>query len=610
MTVNGMVVRIEERRSRRRSRLDPGETLMSTAPGPSLQPDQPPESPVAPVDQRIGWGSDVAAQMLRRLDIPFIAMTPGASYRGLHDSLVNHLGNEMPKMLLCLHEEHAVAIAHGYAKASGRAMAVALHSNVGLMHGSMAIFNAWCDRQPMLIVGATGPVDAAQRRPWIDWVHTAQDQGALIRNFIKWDDQPGSAAAMPESFLRAWQLAATPPCGPVYVCLDATLQERPLDGDPTFPDPARFRPPPPAVADTAAIEAAAGMLAGAERPLILFGRGERTSEAWQCRVGLAERLGAAMLSDLKAGSMVPSDHPQHAGPPFNRLSRTARKAIVEADVILSLGWIDLGGLLNQAFDRDPPSAKIIHAGQDSYLHGGWGKEHGVLPPVDVYLLGDSDRAAAALLSRLADTPPKAPWFTAIDNNKTGTETGDRPTMRDLALELTAAAGVQPVAFAALPRGWPVALAPHRDPLAYLGKDGGGGVGSGPGLTIGAALALRDSGRLVVGVLGDGDCMMSINALWTAARYRIPALFVVANNRAYFNDEVHQENVARARSRNLENKHIGIAIDQPAPDFARLAEAQGVDAVGPVASRHMLPDALSTAVDALRAGKPFLVDVHI
>ena len=102
--------------------------------------------PAGAPDSTVAWGSDVAAQMLRRLDIPYIALNPGASYRGLHDSLVNHLGNRAPEMLICLHEEHAVSIAHGYAKASGKPMAVALHSNVGLMHGAMAIFNAWCDR--------------------------------------------------------------------------------------------------------------------------------------------------------------------------------------------------------------------------------------------------------------------------------------------------------------------------------------------------------------------------------------------------------------------------------------------------------------------------------
>ena len=111
--------------------------------------------------------------------------------------IVNFLGNEQPQMLLCLHEEAAVAIAHGYAKVTGKAMAAAVHSNVGLFHATMAIFNAWCDRMPILILGATGPVDAMKRRPWIDWIHTAADQGAIIRNFTKWDDQPASAGRRP-----------------------------------------------------------------------------------------------------------------------------------------------------------------------------------------------------------------------------------------------------------------------------------------------------------------------------------------------------------------------------------------------------------------------------
>ena len=113
------------------------------------------------------WGSDVAAEMTRRLNLKYIALVPGASYRGFHDSIVNYLGNERPQMLLCLHEESAVAIAHGYARASGRMMGVVLHSNVGLMHGSMAIFNAWCDRVPMLVLGATGefPINPSFSNP-------------------------------------------------------------------------------------------------------------------------------------------------------------------------------------------------------------------------------------------------------------------------------------------------------------------------------------------------------------------------------------------------------------------------------------------------------------
>ena len=175
-----------------------------------------------------GFGSDVVADALRATDIPYIALNPGASYRGFHDSLVNYLGNERPQMLLCLHEESAIAIAHGYAKVTGKAMAAAVHSNVGLMHGTMAIFNAWCDRMPMVILGATGPVDSVKRRPWIDWIHTARDQGALVRGYTKWDDQPASPLAAREAVLRANWIANTAPRGPTYVNLDAEMQESKL----------------------------------------------------------------------------------------------------------------------------------------------------------------------------------------------------------------------------------------------------------------------------------------------------------------------------------------------------------------------------------------------
>ncbi|HEY5897310.1 MAG TPA: thiamine pyrophosphate-binding protein, partial [Burkholderiales bacterium] len=538
-------------------------------------------------DSHIAWGSDVAAQVLRRLEIPYIALNPGASYRGLHDSLVNHLGNHAPEMLLCLHEEQAVAIAQGYAKATGKPMAVALHSNVGLMHGAMAIYNAWCDRAPMLILGATGPVDATLRRPWIDWIHTSQDQGALIRNFVKWDDQPGSAAAIPESLYRAWQQSATPPHGPVYVCLDAAIQEAPLEGAIAIPGPERYRPALPPQPNKVLLADTATLLGGARTPVILFGRGRRSEEAWSNRVALAERLGARMLSDLKAGSMVPTDHPLHVGEPFNQLSKSAREALKSADVILSLDWIDLGGALRQAFGSGPVGAKVIHAGEDLYLHNGWGKEHLELPPIDVHLLGDADSAVAELLQlvpakRNFEAPPRAAVDATVD--------ADRINLRSVAVALREAAGDEPVTFASLARAWPVDLWPHRHPLDYLGKDGGGGVGSGPGITIGAALALKDSGRLVAGVLGDGDTLMSMNALWTAARYHIPALFIVANNRSYYNDELHQEGVARHRGRNPANRWIGQRIDHPAPDIAKLAEAQGVMGIGPVKDPAHLTDA--------------------
>src|SRR5438309_3860165 len=248
--------------------------------------------PAAVPETREHWGSDGIAALLRALDIPYLALNPGASYRGLHDSIVNYLGNERPQMLLCLHEEAAVAIAHGYARTSGRMMGAVLHSNVGLMHGTMAIFNAWCDRVPMLILGATGPWDAARRRPWIDWIHTASDQGALVRDYTKWDNQPASVSAAYEALLRAVHVAQTAPCGPTYVNLDAALQEAKIGPLPPLPDVSRYRAPEAVVPRAELIEAAAQLLSAAQHPVILAGRLARAGAGWKSRVALAEKLHA------------------------------------------------------------------------------------------------------------------------------------------------------------------------------------------------------------------------------------------------------------------------------------------------------------------------------
>lgn len=568
-------------------------------------------TPPAPVDERSSWGSDVAADVLRALDIPYIALNPGASYRGLHDSLVNHLGDEAPAMLMCLHEEHAVAIAHGYARVTGRPIAVGLHANVGLMHATMAIFNTWCDRVPMLMIGATGPMDAAKRRPWIDWIHTAQDQAALVRPFIKWDDQPASVEAIPESLLRAWQMTQTSPSGPVYVCLDADLQEQALSKPVAPVNPDRYAPPMPPGPNPAALKAAADLLRMAEKPLFLFGRGARTREAMDLRLALVRHAGGWMVSDLKAGAMVPTDDPLHVGQPFNKLTPEARAALCDADLIVSLGSVDLGGVLRTAFGGAEPGVPVVHAGDDMHLHGGWGKEHGALPAVDVNLLCSADMAVAALVEALGAEVGKS------ESNHRRKPSQPVPalvsgglTMEHIAHRLADATDGEAVTLASLPRGWPNDLFPHREPLDYMGKDGGAGVGAGPGLVIGTALANRDSGRLTVGVIGDGDCLMGINAFWTAAKYAIPALTIVANNRAYLNDVLHQDAVAVERERNRENRWVGQTLDGPVPDIAAMARAQGVDAFGPVKSVEELESALRAGLEAIRSGRPFLIDVHI
>jgi thiamine pyrophosphate-dependent acetolactate synthase large subunit-like protein len=567
------------------------------------------ERPVPAGTNAAGFGSDVAAEALRALDVPYIALNPGASYRGLHDSLVNHLGNAHPQMLLCLHEEHAVAIAHGYAKVTGRAMAAAVHSNVGLFHATMAIFNAWCDRMPVIVIGATGPVDAAKRRPWIDWIHTARDQGAIVRGYVKWDDQPASPAATREALLRAGWIAQTAPMGPVYVNLDAELQETPLEAPLPQIDAARFMPPAAVAPPPAAIEQAASLLRAAKRPVILAGRSSRSITAWNARVALAETLGARVLTDLKQGAAFPTDHPLHAGAPgMIAPAGDAATAIREADLILSLDWVDLAGALRSVFGVEPPSARIVQVTLDHLVHNGWSMDYQGLPPVDLLLATQHESAVPALLAALGATAePRSPTPAPNLPEPIG---GDRITVDDLAAALRRAAGLRAVTLTHLPLGWNGASWPLRHPLDYIGAEGGAGIGSGPGVSVGAALALRDSGRLPVAVCGDGDFLMGATAVWTAVHYRIPLLIVVANNRSFYNDEVHQERVARMRARPVENKWIGQRIDDPDIDLAAMGRAQGAIGFGPVTRASSLEKIMSEAIAAVEAGSVAVVDVRV
>jgi thiamine pyrophosphate-dependent acetolactate synthase large subunit-like protein len=553
------------------------------------------------------FGSDIVADTLRALDIPWIALTPGASYRGLHDSLVNHLGNKTPQMLVCLHEEAAVALAHGWAKVTGRPMAAAVHSNVGLFHATMAIFNAWCDRAPVLVIGATGPVDAAKRRPWIDWIHTAQDQGAIVRPYVKWDAQPASPAAAREALLRATWLARTAPAGPVYVNLDAGMQEAVVT-EPLPPiEPARFMPQPVAAAAPQAIAQAAAMLRQARHPVILMGRVSRDEAAWQHRVALADALGARVATDGKTAAAFPTDHALHIGAPATFPSDALKDALRAADLILSLDWVDLGGTLLAACGP-APAGKVIQVSLDHQLHNGWSMDHQALPAVDLLLPAEPDGVVAALLAEL-DIRPE-PFRSEPAAAPQSQSAAGPVSISSVAHTLRAVTAGRPVSLLHLPLGWNAADWPLRHPLDYIGGNGGAGVGAGPGMAVGAALALRDSGRLPVAVVGDGDFLMGVTALWTAVHYHIPLLVIVANNRSFFNDEVHQERVARTRGRPVENRWIGQRLADPEIDLAQLGAAQGTAGFGPIRSAAELSTALLEAIAHVTAGGVAVVDVRV
>lgn len=571
---------------------------------------------------RMGWVSDVVAEVARAVGLKYMALVPGASYRGFHDSVVNYLGNRDPQMVLCLDERHAVAIAEGYGKITDEPMAVALHANVGLMNASLAIFNAWGNRTPMVIFGANGPLDAHKRRPWIEWSHTTKDNAAMVRHFIKWDDEPQSPQAAVESLLRANQFARTPPMGPVYVCLDAGLQELPLADGVVVPDVARFRPAAPPAAPSDTVRRTLAAIRAAKFPLLLVGRVSRDIDAWNRRIRLAEALGAAVYTTLRSSCSFPTEHPLHVAAPGSQPTPEVKAMVRRADVILSLDWVDLAGFLRlctgNAQTQEPIQSTIINCSLDSYLANGWNMDYQALPAVDLPVLADPDAFVAQLLEALPLRSKKGhatvkPAIQQLGHwtkqEKKAKGSGAQLTIDDVALCIGAVARRRKLTLARVARGWPAAASRFVHPLDFLGNDGAGELGSGPGRAVGAALALKGTGRIPVGIMGDGNFAMGVTALWTASRMDLPLLIVVDNNRNYHNDETHQHEIALHRERPAENRWIGIRLDDPALDIGGLARAQGFEALEPVTTKEGFATALDRAVEAVSRGGRYVIDAR-
>jgi thiamine pyrophosphate-dependent acetolactate synthase large subunit-like protein len=395
--------------------------------------------------------------------------------------------------------------------------------------------------------------------------------------------------------------------GPVYVNLDAGMQEAPLQ-DPLPPiDAARFVPEVTSAAPPEQIARAVEMLRGAQRLVILMGRGSRGEQAWANRVALAETLNARVVTDLKIGATFPTDHPLHVGAPATFPVQEAAQAIAAADVILSLDWVDLAGALKAACGSVTPNGKVINATLDYQVHNGWSMDHQALAPADLFMAAPADAVIEALLAQLPRHSPVR--YDPVAAPEPAAEPG-RISVAQMGSELRRAVGPRPTSLLHVSLSWHAALWPFRHPLDYIGSDGGGGIGGGPGIAVGAALALRGSGRMPVAVCGDGDFLMGATALWTAVHYNIPLMIVVANNRSFFNDELHQERVARMRNRPVENRWIGQRIADPEIDLAQLARAQGAVGFGPITDGAELAGAFSGAIEAVDGGSVAVVDVRV
>jgi thiamine pyrophosphate-dependent acetolactate synthase large subunit-like protein len=576
---------------------------------------------------RAEWGSDVIVDMLKAFECEYIAINPGATFRGLHDSLVNYGGNHAPEIILCPHEEIAVALAHGYARASGRPMAAAVHNVVGLQHASMAIYNAWADRLPVIVLGGTGPMDSANRRPWIDWVHTANVQGNLVRDFCKWDDQPGSVEAVPDSFVRAYRLATTDPMGPVYICYDSDLQEKRLMADVSV-DTSRYPAPLPLQAPEEGFEKVIDMVLKAERPVILADWVGRREAGFVALGELAELLAAPVLDQFGRFN-YPVQNPLN-------LTGQAEKVIPQSDLILALDVPDLEGATarraqargtRKATPLIPPGAKIINVALDDLLVRAWATDFNKLRQADLMILADTSVFLPQLVRRLKAErglgdlrheidSRRADWLKLYEEKRaalgkeTETKWDEKPiAMTRLYAELAEALKSEDwVLTNGSSQGKENLCLPATKFNQILGKYKGGGLGYGLPASLGAALALKGSGKFCVDLQPDGDLLFTVSSLWTAAHHQIPLLVLVCSNHSYFNDEEHQERVALARSRPVENKTIGIRIEDPSVDFGAMARTYGCWGAGPITEPKDLTKTLREAVKVVKQGKPALVDV--
>ena len=557
-------------------------------------------------------GGDFMVDVLKALNFEYVAANPGSSFRGIHESIVNYGNNSMPEFLTCCHEESSIAMAHG---------------TVGLQHASMAVYNAYCDRVPVYIM-AGNSLDATLRRPGVEWAHSVQDAAAMVRDYIKWDDQPISLPHVAESAVRAYKIAMTPPMMPVVLVVDGGLQEDPISHEINsrlrVPSLTRTSPP---QGDTGAVAEAARLLVAAQNPLIVADRAARTPAGLARLVELADTLQAPVVD--QGGRMnFPSRHPLNQ-------SASARQLVANADVILGLELTDFWGTVNAVRDGltrtsrriAKPGARLISITALDLATKGNYQDFQRYPEVDVAMAADAEATLPALTEACARLIT-ADRRTAFADRARRLADAHAASVERIRTEAAYGWDASPISTARLMmelwaqiknEDWALVLESefidwHTHLWSFdkhyqsLGGSGGAGVGYGAPAAIGAALANRKHGRFSVAIQGDGDFLYAPGVWWTAAHHRIPLLAVMHNNRAYHQEVMHLQRMANRHQRGITQAHIGTTIDNPNVDFAKVAQGMGVHAQGPITNPNDLAPALRRAIEVVKRGEPSLIDV--
>jgi acetolactate synthase-1/2/3 large subunit len=593
---------------------------VTSAPGPIVESGRPREMPIVQGSS----GSDYMADVIKSLGIEHVVCNPGTSFRGLHESLINYLKIDWHT---CTHEEVSVAMANGYAKIEGKPLLVLAHGTVGLQHASMALYNAWCDRAPIyMMVGNT--VDATRRAPGGDWVHSAQDAAATVRDFVKWDDLPASLTHFGESAVRAYNIAMTPPTAPVLLVLDSELQDGPIRPNEKLVIP-KLPKIAPLVGDSGAVAEAADLLVNAANPVIVADRCARSQAGIDRLVELAEALQCAVV-DLGGRMNFPSRHP------LNQSDR-ARAVIAQADVIVGLELENFWGATHTFHDNIErysetnirPGTKLVSIGAAHlYVKANY-QDFQRFTDIDLVIPADAEATLPYLIEAVKHLIP-ADRKAAMAARGEKLAAAHRQAIKTLKDDALYAWNASPIATSRLAAElweaireedwsiggissnnrplWPQRLWDMKKHYHHTGPAGGGGIGYGAPAAAGAALANKKHGRLTLTIQGDGDLMYSPGVLWTCAHSRLPVLYVMHNNRAYHQEMIGLQRMANRRQRGIDRTHIGCTLDDPLIDYATVAKGLGVASFGPVTDPNDLGPTLRRAVDVVKRGEPALVDV--
>ena len=576
-------------------------------------------------------GSDYMLDVIKSLKFDYVYSNPASSFRGLHESLINYGNNSAPEFITCMHEESATAMCHGHFKATGKPQMMLCHGTVGLMHATMAIYNAWCDRVPIMVIGGND-ADAAKRPPGVPTYHSAQDIGVLVRDYTKWDDTPVSHQHFGQSFVRANKAMMTPPYGPVLISLDAGIQDSPID-DPKLFIP-KYTAPSSSQADVGALREAAKLLVNAEHPVIVVDRMARDQQGVDNLVTLAELIQVPVVD--QGGRMnMPNAH-------YLNQSQGGQQLIRNADVILGLECSDFWNTVNQWIDngenhghglqenRIKPTAKLMTISGVDLLTKSNFQDFQRYQPVDIAMAGDSQTSLPALIEAVKAAIP-AKKKDAFEKRGEAMKDAWKKDRERLRQQAAVAWDASPISTARLSaetyaaikdqdwslvqggniRVWAARMFNNDKHYRFLGGSGGSGLGYGLPASVGAANGNKGLGRFSVSFQGDGDMMYAPGALWTAAHHEIPLLTIMHNNRGYHQEVMHVQRLSNRRNRvaNLGKNvaPIGTGIENPNIDYAALAKSMGVWSMGPITDPKELGPALKKAVEVVKSGQPALLD---